>query len=103
MLQSWPSFGNQAPSQIRLIREQIGGEDHVDMEQLRLAFDVHCKDLINTAQDWVKRTPRSESIYGILSVLIKLGFAGPYPEGLDSLTEDLILRQLINDSLLPHH
>ena len=28
-----PSFGNQAPSQIRLIREQIGGEDHVDMEQ----------------------------------------------------------------------
>jgi len=95
-----PTFGNQSPAQIALIRKEILGEDDTSPDSLRSAADEHSRQLEQLARSIFGHAPRSESVYGVLSVLQKLGMEEPYPS-LDGEAEVEALAQLISRRLLP--
>ncbi|WP_310531780.1 hypothetical protein [Novosphingobium sp.] len=95
-----PKFGNQSPSQRVLIREEILGEKKLSVDQFQDEFAAHTKLLVERAQDIFGDLPGSEARFGVLSTLLELGLAPPYPS-LGTVTEHDALQELIAKRLLP--
>jgi hypothetical protein len=96
-----PMFGNQNPAQLALIREEVLGEREASADAFRSDADDHTQQVGSLAHDIFGHPPPvSESVYGIISTLLKLGIEAPYP-ALGQATEAEDIEQLIADKLLP--